>query len=156
MKNKVIKKVIFILIFILFLFSSTVIAKFFSKEIINVEGKVVEPIMEIQENKTINITAIENKIYDFKIKNFKDEKISSMTIEYYIEILSIQNENIKYKMYKEEKEIKITKNKTDKFILEKNIKQENNWRLEILLNDNSDQEISQEIRIKVHYEQKNI
>ena len=146
MKNKVIKKVIFILIFILFLFSSTVIAKFFSKEIINVEGKVVEPIMEIQEN----------KIYDFKIKNFKDEKISSMTIEYYIEILSIQNENIKYKMYKEEKEIKITKNKTDKFILEKDIKQENNWRLEILLNDNSDQEISQEIRIKVHYEQKNI
>lgn len=156
MKHKLSIKVILVLCFLVIMFSTNVLAKYFSKTNINIEGNIIEPIMEIQENKTINITVIENKIYDFKIKNFKDEKISSMTIEYYIEILSIQNENIKYKMYKEEKEIKITKNKTDKFILEKDIKQENNWRLEILLNDNSDQEISQEIRIKVHYEQKNI
>ena len=60
------------------------------------------------------------------------------------------------KMYKNETEINLVENQTEKFILSKEKMQEDNYRLEIKANKNSSaSEIIQEIQIKVHSEQKN-
>ena len=60
------------------------------------------------------------------------------------------------KIYKDEKEINLIDNQTEKFTLNKEKMQEDNYRLEIKANQNSTaSEIIQEIQIKVHSEQKN-
>ena len=60
------------------------------------------------------------------------------------------------KIYKNEKEINLIDNQTEKFTLNKEKMQEDNYRLEIKANQNSTaSEIIQEIQIKVHSEQKN-
>ena len=67
-----------------------------------------------------------------------------------------ENENFYYKIYKEEKELIINKGKTNRFLLQKDIKQENKWKIVIVFNNNLQQEILDEIRIKIYYEQKEI
>ena len=118
-------------------------------------NEVAEPIIEIEKEKIININKIENKIFNIKIKNYNnDEKINEVDLEYYLELIMI--DEIKIKIYRNNEEIKLHNKKTEKFLLSKNSKQEDNYKIEILFSDNSAQEIFDEIKMKIYYEQKNM
>ncbi len=153
MKNKII---IIILIVGIIMISKNSFSKYISITNINVSSKIVQPIITIEEDKILNITEFKNQIYNFKVKNYSEEKINEIEMEYYIEFLSNQSQYIKYKIYKEGEEIKLTRNKTEKFLLNKNNKQEDNYTIEVLLKENSDQEILENIKMKIYYEQKEV
>ena len=155
------KKVILIMLLVIFiimvLFSGTSFSKYFSKTNLEVESEIAKPILKIEGDTTLNINTVKDKeIYQFKVKNYdEDNKTTEVDLEYYIEIMLKENENIKFKIYKEDMELNMYENKTEKFLLIKEQKQENNYKIEILLNDISVQEIAQDIEIKVRAEQKN-
>lgn len=118
-------------------------------------NEVAEPIIEIEKDETININKIENKNFNIKIKNYNnDEKINKVDLEYYLEFIMI--DEIKLNVYRNNEEIKLHNNKTEKILLSKNSKQEDNYKIEILFFDNSAQEIFDEIKMKIYYEQKNM
>ena len=78
-----------------------------------------------------------------------------MDLEYYIEILSDINKNISVKIYKDDKVLDINNKKTETFLITKDKKQEDNYKIEIVCNKNvAIEEIMQEIQVKVHSEQK--
>ena len=81
--------------------------------------------------------------------------IPIIKLEDYIEIITKKNDDINFKIYKEEKELNINNNKTEKFLLTKENKQQDNYKIEILLNKKISEDILQNVEIKVYSEQKN-
>lgn len=154
MKKQTIPAIIF---FILILFSTNSLGKYFSKTNIEVDAEIAKPILKIESDSTLDISeSKEKEIYRFKVKNYDEiNQITEVELEYYIEIISEINENIDFKIYKEDKELNINENETEKFSLRKEEKQEDNYKIEILFNNISVQEIIQNIEIKIHAEQKN-
>lgn len=146
-----------IIIIIILSFSETSLGKYFSKTNIEVESEIARPILKIEGDTTLEINTVKEKeTYNFRIKNYDEtSQVTEIDLEYYIEILSKENENIKFKIYKEDKELNIYENKTEKFLLNKEQKQEDNYKIEILFNNNSVIEIMHNIEIKVNAEQKN-
>ena len=111
--------------------------------------------ISIENDETININIINNKTYNFKIKNYNNEgKINEINIEYYISISSIKD--VSLKVYKNNQEIKLNNGSTDKYSLNKNIKQEDVYKIEIVFLDDSAKEIFNEIKMKIYFEQKNL
>ena len=107
-------------------------------------------------NKTKINNNQENKVYNLAVKNYdENEQITQVELEYYIEIISKKNDDINFKIYKEEKELNINNNKTEKFLLTKENKQRDNYKIEILLNKKISEDILQNVEIKVYSEQKN-
>ena len=108
----------------------------------------------IENDETININSINNKTYNFKIKNYNNEgKVSKLNIEYYLNISSIKD--VLLKVYKNNQEIKLNNGNTDKYSLNNNIKQEDVYKIEIVFLDDSAKEIFEEINMKIYFEQKN-
>ena len=155
--RKVIVIMILVIFIIIVLFSEISFSKYFSKTNLEIESEFAKPILEIEEDITLNINTVKEKeTYNLKVKNYDEtSKITEVDLEYYIEILPKENENIKFKIYKNDKELDMYENKTDKFWLSKENKQEDNYKIEILLNNISDQEFMQNIEVKVYAEQKN-
>lgn len=155
--RKVIVIMILVIFIIIVLFSEISFSKYFSKTNLEIESEIAKPILEIEEDITLNINTVKEKeTYNLKVKNYDEtSKITEVDLEYYIEILPKENENIKFKIYKNDKELDMYENKTDKFWLSKENKQEDNYKIEILLNNISDQEFMQNIEVKVYAEQKN-
>ena len=109
----------------------------------------------IENDETININSINNKTYNFKIKNYNNEgKINGINIEYYIIISSIKD--VSLKVYKNNNEIKLNNGNTDKYSLDKNTKQEDVYQIEIVFLDDSAREIFEEINMKIYFKQKNL
>ena len=160
LKNK--KKeiiIIFSLIIILILFfSGFSIGKAYSNTQINGVSEVAMPILQVENGETLKINNKNNEgTYDFKIKNYNEEgKINQVDMDYYIEILPIDNEAISFELYKENEKVEITDNKTTKFTLEKGTKKEDNYKIKIIYdeNKNTTENIFEEVQIKVHSEQK--
>lgn len=160
LKNK--KKeiiIIFSLIIILILFfSGFSIGKAYSNTQINGVSEVAMPILQVENGETLKINNKNNEgTYDFKIKNYDEEgKINQVDMDYYIEILPIDNEAISFELYKENEKVEITDNKTTKFTLEKGTKKEDNYKIKIIYdeNKNTTENIFEEVQIKVHSEQK--
>lgn len=156
MKKEIIK--IIVVAFVLTIILSTIsLGKYFNKTKINVNSGVAIPIIKLEgEQKLIINNNQENKVYNLAVKNYdEDEQITQVELEYYIEIISKKNEDINFKIYKEEKELNINNNKTEKFLLTKENKQQDNYKIEILLNKKISEDILQNIEIKVYSEQKN-
>lgn len=155
--KKEIAHIIPIIVILIILFSKTSLGKYFNKINIEVKSEKEKPILKIEEDTTLNINTVKEKeIYNFKVKNYDEtNKVTEVDLEYYIEILPKENENIKFKIYKEDKKLNIYANKTEKFLLSKEQKQEDNYKIEILFNNISVLEIIQDIEIKIHAEQKN-
>lgn len=153
MKTQTILVIIF---FILILFSTKSLGKYFSKINIEVNTDIAKPILKIEGDSELDINKIgEKNIYEFKVKNYDESnQITEINLEYYIEIMSETNENIDIKIYKDDKELNINESKTEKFILTKGEKKEDNYKIEILFKNNSVQEIKQNIDIKVYAQQK--
>lgn len=160
LKNK--KKeiiIIFSLIIILILFfSGFSIGKAYSNTQINGVSEVAMPILQVENGETLKINNKNNEgTYDFKIKNYNEEgKINQVDMDYYIEILPIDNEAISFELYKENEKLEIIDNKTTKCTLEKGTKKEDNYKIKIIYdeNKNTTENIFEEVQIKVHSEQK--
>ena len=156
MKKEIIK--IIVVAFVLTIILSTIsLGKYFNKTKINVNSGVAIPIIKLEgEQKLIINNNQENKVYNLAVKNYdENEQITQVELEYYIEIISKKNDYINFKIYKEEKELNIINNKTEKFLLTKENKQQDNYKIEILLNKKISEDILQNIEIKVYSEQKN-
>lgn len=156
MKKEIIK--IIVVAFVLTIILSTIsLGKYFNKTKINVNSGVAIPIIKLEgEQKLIINNNQENKEYNLAVKNYdENEQITQVELEYYIEIISKKNDDINFKIYKEEKELNIINNKTEKFLLTKENKQQDNYKIEILLNKKISEDILQNIEIKVYSEQKN-
>ena len=156
MKKEIIK--IIVVAFVLTIILSTIsLGKYFNKTKINVNSGVAIPIIKLEgEQKLIINNNQENKVYNLAVKNYdENEQITQVELEYYIEIISKKNDDINFKIYKEEKELNINNNKPDKFLLTKENKQRDNYKIEILLNKKISEDILQNVVIKVYSEQKN-
>ncbi len=156
MKKEIIK--IIVVAFVLTIILSTIsLGKYFNRTKINVNSGVAIPIIKLEgEQKLIINNNQENKVYNLAVKNYdKNEQITQVELEYYIEIISKKNDDINFKIYKEEKELNINNNKTEKFLLTKENKQRDNYKIEILLNKKISEDILQNVEIKVYSEQKN-
>lgn len=156
MKKEIIK--IIVVAFVLTIILSTIsLGKYFNKTKINVNSGVAIPIIKLEgEQKLIINNHQENKVYNLAVKNYdENEQITQVELEYYIEIISKKNDDINFKIYKEEKELNINNNKTEKFLLTKENKQQDNYKIEILLNKKISEDILQNVEIKVYSEQKN-
>lgn len=155
MKKEIIK--IILVAFALTIILSTIsLGKYFNKTKINVNSGVAIPIIKLEgEQKLIINNNQENKVYNLAVKNYdENEQITQVELEYYIEIISKKNDDINFKIYKEEKELNINNNKTEKFLLTKENKQQDNYKIEILLNKKISEDILQNVEIKVYSEQK--
>ena len=146
MKKEIIK--IIVVAFVLTIILSTIsLGKYFNKTKINVNSGVAIPIIKLEgEQKLIINNNQENKVYNLAVKNYdENEQITQVELEYYIEIISKKNDDINFKIYKEEKELNINNNKTEKFLLTKENKQRDNYKKEILVNKKISEDILQNV-----------
>lgn len=146
-----------LMVMILF-FSGYSIGKGINTTNIKTSTEVAKPILVVENNPAIDIESIkETKKYDFKIKNYNDkEEITDVDLRYTIEILSNKNDIVSFKIYKDDKELILKNNKTEELLLSKDVKQEDNYKLEIIFDNtkiNNIEEIIQDVQIKVHSEQ---
>lgn len=150
---------VFILVMVMLLFlSGPSIAKGTQRTNIAVNASIAVPIVKIEGELPIYInTSEKNQSYEFKIKNYDDEEnLTQVDIEYMLEISKQIDNGILIKVYKEGKELKLENNKTEKFTFEKNQKQEDNYKIEILFINNSFpiEEMEENIDVKIYAEQK--
>ena len=127
---------------------------------VNANTEIAKPILEVENNPEITITATSQKsTYDFKVKNYNtNDEITQIDLLYTVEILTKTDESITFKLYKNEKEVPLENNKSQEMLLTKNEKKEDNYKLEILYDDAKAQsrDIFQDIQIKVHSEQRKV
>lgn len=110
---------IIVIFFVILIISNKNIAKYIEKININSETKIAKPIINIEQDEKIIITKIdlEKEIeYKFKIKNYNEDKVSSVEFLYYIQLESdILEELVNYTLVdlEENKEIELINNKTN-------------------------------------------
>ena len=137
------------------IFSKNSFGKYFTRFQLESNNEITEPVISIENDETININLVNNKTYNFKIKNYNNEgKVNEFNIEYYISISS--SKDVSLKVYKNNDEIKLNNGNTDKYSLDKNTKQEDVYQIEIVFLDDSAREIFEEINMKIYFEQKNL
>ena len=161
MKNK--RKVIIIifvaLIILIFFFSGFSMGKEFTKKDIKGNTKVAKPLLEVENGSSLEINNFNKEgVYEFKIKNYnKQGEKTEVDLEYYIEVLNdFENTGIEINLFRNEQKIDINNNKTEKFILSKDEIKEDNYKLEVLYNEDKNinmEDIISQLQIKVHSEQ---
>ena len=100
---------------IIVLFSRCCFGKYFKEVLLESDNIVSKAIILIENDPTIYINSIENRTYNFKVKNYDNDEISEVDIEYYIRIF--ENSITMIKIYKNGQEIVKEGNETDKFLL---------------------------------------
>lgn len=157
-KIKYITLLIIIFMVILLFLCSISLAKNIEGVIINSGTQVAEPILIIENNPSIDITATKNHgIYSFKVKNYDNQnKISDVDMKYYIQILSNTDESIDFKLYQDNKQINLKDNKTDYIKMPKEEMISREYKIEITYDKNKNisvNDIIQKIQVKIHSEQ---
>ena len=155
------KKIVISFFIISFLFIHILIniveAKYVFENIVNLEFKIEKPIIDINSEDSKIYSLDSGKLdYKFQIVNYdKEDNINRLNMEYYIEIVSNKLNLFNIKLVKDDKEVKLDKNKTEGFNLLKNEKQEDNYCLYVSLKDDCLENIDDNIKIKVYIYQKN-
>lgn len=156
-KLKIITILLLIFFVILLLLSGYTFAKSIEGTNINANASIAEPILVIENNPQIDITASQNTgTYIFKVKNYNNQKQTEVDLKYYIQVISELDNSIELKLYENGKQIDFKNNKTDYIKISKENKKENEYKLEITYNKDklvSVNDIIQQIQIKVHTEQ---
>ncbi len=158
LKNKT-REIVWVLIIVmvmLLFFSGPSIGKGFQETIIQAQTELGQPILEIDGGTLIYITETNEKtVYEFKVKNFNTmEQLNETNLEYYIEILGLTDKRFLIKVFKENEELKLNENKTEYFKLQNNEKQEDNFKIEIEFNENTNiEEMQQNIEVKIYAKQ---
>ena len=160
-KTRELTLIIVITIILVLFFTGYSIGKGLSNSIIETDTEIAEPILVVENGPSIDITAINNKgYYDFKVKNYDEEgKLTQIDLEYTIEIISKTDESIEFKLYKDDEEISLNNNITDKIAISSKRKQDDRYKLEIMYDKakvKSVTDIIQDVQIKVHSEQAKI
>lgn len=160
-KRREITLIIITTIVLLFFFSGLSMGKAFYKINISTNAEIAKPILRVENNPEVKIKTINDiGIYEFKVKNYDENgNITQVNLEYSIEILSEIDENINIKLFKENEEINLKNNKTEKYQMMTHEMQEHNYKIEITCkkeNIKKVEQIMQEIQVKVHAEQKEL
>ena len=159
-RKKEITIIFIIVIILIFFFSGFSMGKGYSKNDINGNTEIAKPIIQVENGNSLEINN-QNKegIYEFKVKNYNDNgEITQVDMEYYVEILDdLSNKGIDIKLLKDDEEIEINENKTEKYLLTKEGMQEDNYKLELKYDENKNisiEDVVEQLQIKVHSEQK--
>lgn len=154
-KNLIIGTLIFIIILILLSGYSS--AKYIYEYLIKSNNEIAKPILVV-ENDTCTEINSPNKsgIYNFKIKNYDEsQKITDVNLQYKIEIKA-KTEDLNFKLYENNKEIKLIDNITEYISISNKERQDKNYRLEISYDETDEEkmkDIIDQIQVKVHSEQ---
>ena len=152
---------IIVFLIVLLLLCGYTFAKEVENIIINGKAEVAEPILIIENDPSIDITATNNYgEYCFTVKNYNEQKGSDVDLKYNIEVLSNADESIYFKLYEnqngKEKEIPLVNHKSDFIEISKNNKEKRDYKIIITYDKDkslSVTDIIQEIQVKVHTEQ---
>ena len=139
-------------------FTGNSMGKGYSKTRIEANSKIAEPILVVENSPIIEMSGKKEKeYYDFKVKNYREHgEVTQIDLKYRIEILSQIEESISFKLYRNKQEVLLENKKTANIKLEKEKPQEDNYQLEIIYNkakNNANEDIVQEIQIKIYCEQ---
>lgn len=150
--------ILIISMIILLLYGGYTMAKTIDEVILKSNMQIAEPIFIIENNPSIDITAVNNVgNYTFKIKNYNEEnKITEITLKYYIEILTDLDDSINIELYQNNNKINFDNNKSEYMTISKDKKEEIEYNIKITYNKNKTKNISdimEKIQVKVHTEQ---
>lgn len=149
---------IIILLVILLSVTGITYAKYQTSTNGSIVAKVAKPIFEVRKEESITITALApNASYSFEVRNYNEEEINEVDMEYYIEIETKENAPIEFSLYEGENIIELKDNKTNKINLNKEKKEEHKYRLDIHYKEdkiNNIEEREQNVEIKIHSIQK--
>lgn len=150
--------ILVIFIIILLLFCGYSMAKSIEEFIIKGKAEIAEPILVVENNPSIDITALNNSgIYSFKIKNYNEKnQITQIDLKYYIEILSNIDDSINIELYQNENKINFNNNRTEYIQISKDKKEEREYKIKITYDKNKSNtinDIMEKIQVKVHTEQ---
>ncbi len=148
---------VIIMVLILF-FSGCSIGKAISSTQIKGRGEVAEPIVTVENDPKIQLTAKQSEgKYNFIVKNYNEKgKITQVDMKYKVEILNKKDDAIIIKLFKNDEEILINNNQSEYFTLTKEDKKQDKFRLEVKYDktkSTSVEDIMQDLQIKVHSEQ---
>jgi len=126
--------------------------------IVKSNGQIAEPILLIENDPSIDITANNNEgIYNFAIKNYNEQdKITDIKLKYYIEILANVDNSVQIDLFNNEDKIELNDNKTDYIEVSNDEKEEKQYQIKIKYEKEKSEsvsEIMEKIQVKVHTEQ---
>lgn len=147
-----------IFIIILLLLSGYSMAKTIEQFILKSTAEIAEPILIVENNPSIDITALNNTgTYTFKIKNYNEHnQITQTDLKYYIEILSNTDNSIDIELYQNENKIELINNKTEYIEISKDKKEEREYKIKITYDkdkSNTINDILEKIQVRIHTEQ---
>ena len=156
--SKLLTGVLVIFIIILLLFCGYSMAKSIEEFIIKGKAEIAEPILAVENNPSIDITALNNSgTYTFKIKNYNEQnQVTQADLKYNIEILSNTDDSINIELYQNENKINLNNNRTEYIQISKDKKEEREYKIKITYDknkSNSINDIMEKIQVKVHTEQ---
>ncbi len=150
---------IFLLIFLLLLLLLGILigisfAKYQSKVTGQGFASIAKPVLEIKKEQSLLLTAFAPKAsYVFEVRNYKEDELNQVDMEYYIEIISNTDESIQFALYQGNKQIPLTQNKTATIKLGKDQKQTHSYRLEITYDNTKGtlgKDINENVEVKIH------
>ena len=150
--------VLIIFLVLLLLFGGYSMAKSVEDFMLKGKAEIAEPILVVDNNPAIDVTASKNVgRYSFKVKNFNEKgKITESDLKYNIEILSNVDDSIIIELYNNGNKINLNNNKTEYFTISKDKKVEREYTIKITYDKNkstSIKDIMEKIQVKVHTEQ---
>lgn len=156
--SRIITGILIAAIIILLLLCGYSMAKTIEEVIIKSNAQIAEPILTIENNPSIDITAAKNTgIYTFRVKNYNTQnKLTEVDLKYYIEILSNEDNSINIELYQNENKINLKEHKTEYIEISKDKKEEREYKIKITYDKNKAvnlADIMQKIQVKVHTEQ---
>lgn len=157
-RTKILTGVLIIFIIILLLFCGYSMAKSIEEFIIKGKAEIAEPILVVESNPSIDITASNNSgIYTFKVKNYDNQnKVTQVDLKYYIEILSNLDDSINIELYQDQNKINLENNKTEYLQISSKQKEEREYKMKVTYDKNKSKmtnDIMEKIQVRVHTEQ---
>lgn len=125
-----------------------------------VKSNIAVPVLEVEGTEATKISDINNiGYYEFTVKNYNEKKVSDVSQEYNIEIVSNTDDTIEFELLEGDEPVNLYENKTENISIEGVKKEEHNYRLKVSYDsskNNSEKDILEDVQIKVHSEQAKI
>lgn len=156
--TKLLTTILIIAIISVLLFCGYSMGKSIEEFIIKSKAEIAEPILVVENNPSIDITALNNTgTYTFKVKNYNEEnQVTQTDLKYYIEILHNENDLVNVELYENENKIDLNNNKTEYMQISKDKKEEREYKIKITYNkddSNTINDIMEKIQVRVYSEQ---
>lgn len=157
-KGRVIVLILLILTILLGILVGISFSKYQNKLIGQAFANIAKPVLEVRREQSLLLTALAPKAsYVFEVRNYKEDELNQVEMEYYIEIISNTDEAINFTLYREDEKIPLSNNVTEKIKLTKEEKQIHSYRLEITYDKSKGtlgKDITENVEVKIHSIQK--